>query len=233
MQGIRAASERQNVSRINARFEQPRPTAVAHEQARQRWYTPAQNFDDIRSASTDSSSHAGLRSDSEDEATVLRDLERRSRERREKEAARASEARRSEREKAEVVAEREAREREHRRAARQPSDARASTSSYAVGNKNDSGRAQQSDESKGRRSRGMMRRDFSESSVESDFSGRRRRAVKTAGKDRSDVRRTSRASSVSSFASESDSGRIRGNTRKTDESKSKTRREESFACFEC
>ena len=203
VQGVRGARERQSAPMIDARAEPPRLPAASREQARQRWYTPAQNYDEIRHYdSASSSSYMGLGTDSGEDTGVLQHLEARRRQWQDRESTRVYEAERSEREEA---ASRAAREREHRGAAQRLSDAHASKNLYAVGNISDSGRARQRDKSEGRRARETRCRDYSESSVESDFSGRKRRVAGTSDKDRNNARRTGRASPVPNPAGDYDS----------------------------
>ena len=59
-QGVCEARERQSVPRVGASVEPPRPKAVPREQAWQRWYTPAQDYDGIQNyESASSSSYRG------------------------------------------------------------------------------------------------------------------------------------------------------------------------------
>ena len=129
------------VKRANddARAEPPRLPAASREQARQRWYTPAQNYEEIRHYdSPSSSSYVGLGSVSGEDAGVLQHLESRRRQWQDRESARVYEAERSEREEA-------AREREHRSAAQWLPDAQASKNSNTVESRNEYGRARQRD----------------------------------------------------------------------------------------
>ena len=139
VQGIRGVRERQNAPMIDARAELPRLPAASREQARQRWYTPAQNYDEIRHyGSASSSSYMGLGTDSGEDAGVLQHLESRRRQSQDRESARVYVAERSEREEA---ASRAAREREHRRAAQRLPDAQALKNSNTVESRNEYGRA--------------------------------------------------------------------------------------------
>ena len=80
MEGVHGARGRQSMPRIDARIEPSKPKAVSHEQARLRWYTPAQNPDDIRNYdSAGSSSYRGLGADSEEDAGVFEHLQSRQR----------------------------------------------------------------------------------------------------------------------------------------------------------
>ena len=71
--------------------------------------------------------------------------------------------------------------------------------------RNEYERARQRDRLEERRPREMTFRDYSGSSEESDFSGRKRRVAGTTDKGRKNAQRTGRASPVSSFARDSDS----------------------------
>ena len=139
MQGIRGARERQTTSMIDARAELPRLLAASREQAHQRWYTPAQNYDVIgHYGSASSSSYMGMGTDSGEDAGVLQHLESRRRQWQDRESVRVYEAERSDREEA---VSRATRDREHRRAAQRLPDAQASKNSNTMESRNEYGRA--------------------------------------------------------------------------------------------
>ena len=115
------------------------------------------------------------------------------------------EAERLEREEVEATANRAAREREHRRVAQRLPDAHASKNLNAVGSRSEYRCERQRDKSEGRRARETRFRDYSESSAESDFSGRKRRVAGTVDTNRNNARRSGRASPVPNPASDSDS----------------------------
>ena len=206
MQGVREARERQSVPRIGASVEPPRPKAVPREQARQRWYTPAQDYDGIRNyESASSSSYRGLGTDSEKDAGILQHLQSRPRQRRDRESAGVYEAERSERDETEAAARRAARARKHRSAAQRLAEARASEHSIAGRSRSDSGRARGRDKSAPRRFRELRHRDTSGSSVESNISGRKRRDVRKTDEGKNKVGRVRETSHTSSSATDPDS----------------------------
>ena len=120
VQGIRDVGDRRMALRNEVWVESPLPRLPPCEQPRQCWYTPTQDFSEIRYVSTDSSSCAGLGSDIDEDARVLQDLERRNKTWHEEEAARAREVKRRGREKAEAAAEPAAKERYDRRVDHRP-----------------------------------------------------------------------------------------------------------------
>ena len=222
VQGVREARERQSVPRIDALVEPPRPTAVSREQARQRRYTPPQDYDEIRNyESASSSSNRGLGTDSEEDAGIFQHLQSQQRQWRDRESARVYEAKHSEREETEAATRRAIREREHRRAEQRFADARALEHSTVASSKDDIIRARKRDKSGPRKFRESGHRDTSESSVESDISGRKKRDVKKTDEGQNKARQARKASRTLSFATDSDSEINARNRRKRRSSEAK------------
>ena len=200
VQGIRVVGDRRMAPRNEVRVESPLPRLPPREQPRQRWYTPAQDFNEIRCASTDSSSYAGLGSDVDEDARVLQDLERRSKTWHDEEAARAREAKRRGWEKAEAAAERAAREQYDRRVDHRPIETRGPSGPIMRERGNEKIHAREPTTLRTRQWRSRV----SESSGESDESRARSVKSKKANRIGSRSGRKTRASSASSSATDSD-----------------------------